>query len=152
MSTPRVRGPQPPRTIDLIDRAWKARGFKSSAQFAARLPSISESRLSNWRKGQGEPDVTQCREIAAVLGLTLAELLGEHHLEIEPDWRVGLYEVQAQLNAALAETIRAGVEIETKLANVAHAPKRLATPIDHAPPITPTRRRKPNGPAGGSTP
>ena len=64
------------RPIDLIDEHIRAK-FKSSAAFAKQCPTISESRLSNWRKGQGEPSISQTAEMADVLGLTLAELLGD---------------------------------------------------------------------------
>lgn len=64
------------RPIDLIDEHIRKK-FRSSAAFAAACPTISASRLSNWRGGKGEPSVGQAAEMADVLGLTLAELLGD---------------------------------------------------------------------------
>ena len=141
---PRQRGPQCPRTIDLIDAAWRARGFSSSAQFAARCPTIGESRLSNWRRGQGEPSVPQCREVAQVLGISLAELLGEVPGEIEPDWRVGFYEVKGEMDALVQKLIALGTALE-QAERERQKPPVAKPAIDEPPAVTPTRPRVKGG-------
>ena len=77
-----VEAEQQTRVIDLIDAAWRARGYETCAQFAAVLSAMPNSRrksweprFSNWRRGQGEPSVSDCRQIAAALGVSLGSLL-----------------------------------------------------------------------------